>query len=65
MPHDIFASMFDRHRDEFDESFGVERLPEFWRGASRLGVSKALMNHVSCPTCLSFMSRLVAVGPDV
>ena len=35
LPHDLFASIFHNHPLEFDEIFGVDDLPTFWRGASR------------------------------
>ena len=35
MPHDIFAALFTSQPIEFEEYFGLERMPEFWRGASR------------------------------
>ena len=37
LPHDIFSCLFHSHPLEFQDIYGLERLPEFWAGASRLG----------------------------
>eukprot|EP00959_Pyramimonas_sp_CCMP1952_P418923 8775472-Pyramimonas_sp.AAC.1 len=57
LPHDLFASLFAHHRLVFDEVFGVERLGEFWDGASRPDRANVMLcstSHVSfnnpCPT---------------
>eukprot|EP00959_Pyramimonas_sp_CCMP1952_P431556 9037884-Pyramimonas_sp.AAC.1 len=42
LPHEIFSSLFHSHRLEFQETFGVDRLPEFWAGASRFGMPNVI-----------------------
>ena len=65
MPHDIFSAMYHHHKAEFDEHFGMEFLPSFWRGASRPGVSicvcvarRSCAHRVNCIatcSCLMFL----------
>eukprot|EP00959_Pyramimonas_sp_CCMP1952_P012420 262274-Pyramimonas_sp.AAC.1 len=45
LPHEMFSSLFHSHRLDFQATCGIDRLPEFWAGASRHGNQKAMRRH--------------------